>query len=65
MGLLGLLIAAIIIVLFFVYSNFSNSSSIISPENSKNIQTEAQDAVNSEAEKSKIEQDRIKNIDLR
>lgn len=64
MGLIGLLIATILIILFFIYSYSSNSSSIITPKDSKNLQTGAQDAVNSEAEKSKIEQNQIKNIDL-
>lgn len=63
MGLFGFLIAVLVIILFFVFSRFSNSPSAITPKDSKNIQTQARDAVNSEMEKKKLEQNQIKNID--
>ena len=65
MGLLGLLIGAILLILFFVYFYFSNSpTTIITPKESGRIQTQAQDAINSEMEKNKLEQNQIENIDL-
>lgn len=63
MGLIGLLIGVILLIIFFIYSYLSNSPAVITPEKSEEIQTQAQDAVNSEKEKNKLEQNQIKNID--
>lgn len=65
MGLIGLLIAAVLIILFFIFSSFSNSPSVITPKDYKNLQNEAQEVMDSTTEKSKLEQDQIKNIDSR
>lgn len=64
MGLLSLLAAAVIIILLLVFSNFSFSSLNFSPANSKDIQNEAQDVVDSAIEKTKFEQKQIKDLDL-
>lgn len=65
MGLIGLLIAAVLIILFFIFSSSSSSPTSITPKDAQKIQTGAQDAVNSAEQKSGIEQNQIKNIDLR
>lgn len=64
MGLVGLLIAAAVVISIFVFFYFSNFSSPITPQDPKKISTEAQDTVNLQTEKSKLEQEQIKNIDL-
>lgn len=64
MGLLSLLAAALIVILLLVFSNSKLSPFNISPQNSQNIQTEAQQAMDETAKKAKLEQDQIKNIDL-
>lgn len=63
MGLLGLLIAVLLIILFFIFTNFSFHSPI-TPQDSKKILNGAQDAMDSTLERSKLEQNQIKNIDL-
>lgn len=63
MGLLGLLIGIVVLICIFAFSYFSNSPTILTPKKSEEIQTQAQDAVNLEAEKSKLEHDQIRNID--
>lgn len=65
MGLLGLLIAAVIIVLFFIFSGFSNSAtSVFTPKDSKKLEDKAQEVMDSTAEKAKLQQQQIKNMDL-
>lgn len=64
MGLIALLIGVVILIFILVFFYLSNSPSSITPEKSEKIQTHAQDAVNSEEQKNKIEQEQIKNIDL-
>lgn len=65
MGLLGLLAAILIVLLLLIFSNSNLSPFNITPPNSQNIRTKAQQAADEAAEKVKIEQDQIKNIDLR
>ena len=65
MGLLGLLIAVLIIILLFVFTNLSNSSvSTFTPKNSKILQNKAQEIMDNTSEKAKQQQDQIKNIDV-
>lgn len=64
MGLLGLLAAVLIVLLLLIFSNSSLSPFNVSPEDAQNIRTKAQDAVNSEAENARLEQNQIRNIDL-
>lgn len=64
MGLIGLLIATLILILIFTFSYLSNSPSSLTPEKSEKIQTGAQDAVDSEAEKAKLQQNRLKNLEI-
>lgn len=64
MGLIGVLIAVVALIIIFAFSYLSNSPPSITPEKSEKIQTEAQEVMDSAAEKSKQEQDQIKNINL-
>lgn len=65
MGLLGLLIAVVIIILFFIFSNFSNSTtSTFTPKDSKKLENKAQEVMDLTEEKTKAQQNQIKNMDL-
>lgn len=65
MGLIGILIAVIVLIIIFTFSYLSNSPTTITPEKSEKIQTEAQEVMDSTVERNKLEQNQIKNIDLR
>lgn len=64
MGLTALLIGVVVLIFIFVFSYLSNSPAI-SPTKSQEVTTQAKDAVSSQEQKNKIEQEQIKNIDLR
>lgn len=63
MGLIGVLIAVVVLICIFVFTYFSNSPSTLTPEKSQKIQNEALEVMDSTTEKAKLEQDQIKNID--
>lgn len=63
MGLIGLLIVAVIIALIFTFTYYSNSQSTITPQNPKQIESNAQSAVNAALEKSKQEQTQAKELE--
>lgn len=64
MGFIGVIIAVIVLIIIFAFSYLSNSPSSLNPEKSEKIQNEAQEVMDGAAEKAKLEQDQIKNIDL-
>lgn len=64
MGLLGLLAGILIILLLLIFSNSNLSPFNITPQNSQNIQSKAQKAADDTAERAKLEQEQIKNINL-
>lgn len=63
MGLIGLIIAVIVLIIIFAFSYLSNSPSSLNPEKSEKIQNEAQEVMDSTVERNKLEQDQIRNID--
>lgn len=63
MGLIGVIIAVIILIIIFAFSYLSNSPATITPEKSEQIQTEAQEIMNKAEEKARLDEGQIKNID--
>lgn len=62
MGLIGLLFAALILVfLFFFFNPFQNENSS-TPVETKKIETQAEETINSALQKSKLEQNQIKDL---
>lgn len=64
MGLIGLLIAVVALIFIFVFSYFSNSPAALTPEKSTEIINSSQEVMEKAEEKSKSEQNQIKNLDL-
>ena len=66
MGLVALLAATIIIILLLVFGNYPLSPFNLRsfPTNPKNIENKARDAVNSTNEKTRLEYDQTKQLDL-
>lgn len=64
MGLIGVLIAVIVLIIIFTFSYLSNSPTTITPEKSEQMQTEAQEVMDQSTQKAKQDQEQIKNIDL-
>ncbi|HLC87905.1 MAG TPA: hypothetical protein VJG66_02520 [Patescibacteria group bacterium] len=63
MGLIGIIIAAIVLIIIFTFSYLSNSTSTITPEKSNQMQNEAQEVMDSTTEKAKSDAEQIKIID--
>lgn len=63
MGLIGLLAAALLVLLLLIFGNSALSPFNISPQNSENIQNKAQQVIDQTNERAKLEQDLIKNLD--
>ena len=63
MGLIGIIIAAIVLIIIFTFSYLSNSTSTIPPEKSNQMQNEAQEVMDSTTEKAKSDAEQIKIID--
>lgn len=56
MGLLSLLVVTILIAVFFTYSYFSGLPKNFTPQDSQNIQSEAESAMDANIEKSRQQQ---------
>lgn len=64
MGLIGIIIAVLVLVIIFAFSYLSNSPDILTPEKSNPIQTEAQKVLDGAEEKAERDRETIDNIGL-
>ncbi len=62
MGLIGIIIAVIVLIIIFAFTYLSGSPSTLTPEKTNQIQSEAQEVMDQTTEKAKQQEDQIKNI---
>jgi predicted metalloprotease len=62
MGLIGIIIAVIILIIIYAFTYLSGSPSTLTPEKTNQIQSEAQEVMDQTAEKTRQQEDQIKKI---
>lgn len=63
MGLIGTIIAVIVLIIIFAFTYLSGSPSTLTPEKTNQIQSEAQEVMDQTAEKARQQEDQIKDIE--
>ncbi len=63
MGLLGLLVVILIALLLLIFGGSTLSPFNINPENPQNIKSKAQQVIDQSAERTKMEQDQLRNLE--